>query len=519
MTKTEKKSQPGVFLDRDGTLIEDRGHLRDPGDVVFFPETVAALQRLQAHARLFIVTNQSGIGKGLVSADEANRVNRYVAEQLRLQGVHIEQVYCCPHRREDNCSCMKPNPRFIEQAARDYHLDISRSFAVGDHPHDVRFAENAGASGIYVLTGHGKHHRHELPAETRPLPGIREAVDWIIGSLKMQQQEQEHPGLMMKAAGMLSEGSVVAFPTETVYGLGANVFDAKAVARIFEIKQRPHFDPLIAHVHSPDHVELLADEFPVIAQNLIAEFWPGPLTLVLPKNRRVSDLVTAGLSTVAIRMPRHPLALELIRQAGVPLAAPSANLFSCTSPTTAQHVLHQLGDHVDLVMDGGPCSVGIESTIVLLTADAPVLLRAGGTAVEDIERVTGPLLRAAHSSDRPSAPGQLSQHYAPKTPLILSGKTGPTPGAGRTGLLTFRPSSNTEGFAAVEVLSAGGDLREAAANLFAAMHRLDALNLDLILAWPVPERGLGVAINDRLRRAGGRIIPDHVQKSCQEVLL
>lgn len=496
-----EKRVPAVFLDRDGTLIEDRGHLTHPDEVVFYPDTAEALLRLQHHARLFVVTNQSGIGKGLVTAAEANRVNDYVVEQLRQRGVRIEQVYCCPHRREDHCSCIKPNPRFIEQAAKDYNLDISSSFAVGDHPHDVQFAENAGGTGVYVLTGHGRQHRNELPKEAIAVPGIREAAEWIIGHLNVWQEERSRSGIITQAARRIKESGVVAFPTETVYGLGANAFDAQAVARIFEIKQRPHFDPLIVHVCSADQLELVTNGVSPMAKALIDEFWPGPLTLILPKSRQVPDLVTSGLPTVAVRMPRHPLALELIRRAGVPLAAPSANPFGSTSPTTAQHVLDQLGGKADLVLDGGPCSVGVESTIVSLAGEQPVLLRTGGVALEDIEHVTGPLKRAAHSSDRPAAPGQLSRHYAPKTPLVLREHILSAPGSGRTGLLTLRPPENPQGFVVIEMLSEDGDLREAAANLFAAMHRLDKAGLDLILAQRLPDSGLGCAINDRLQRA------------------
>ncbi len=500
----KEKTVSAVFLDRDGTLIEDRGHLRDPGEVVFFPDTAEALRRLQKTFRLFIVTNQSGIGKGLITSVEADRVNRHVVEQLRLEGVQIEQVYCCPHRRDEQCACMKPNPLFMEQAARDCGVDLSRSFAVGDHPHDVQFAENAGAEGVYVLTGHGQQHRAELPAGATVVAGIREAADWMIGRHLMRQQEREHPGRMKRAAQLLKAGGVVAFPTETVYGLGANVFDVTAVARIFEIKQRPHFDPLIVHVGSLDQLALLVDRVPAKAKALMDAFWPGSLTLVLAKNERVPDLVTSGLSTVAVRMPRHPLALELIRLADAPIAAPSANPFGQTSPTTAQHVLDQLGNKVDLVLDGGACSVGVESTIVSLAGETAVLLRAGGIAVEEIERVIGPLGRASHATDRPAAPGQLSRHYATRTPLIFRENVERSHAAKRIGLLTLYPPSDRDDFAAVEVLSSKGDLREAAANLFAAMHRLDALGLDLILAERVPDTGLGLAINDRLRRAAHR---------------
>lgn len=311
---------------------------------------------------------------------------------------------------------------------------------------------------------------------------------------------------MDRAAAILRAGGLVAFPTETVYGLGAVAFDETAVARIFEAKKRPRFDPLIVHVCEPDALARLTADVPAAARTLIARFWPGPLTLVLPKAPGVPDLVTAGLPTVAVRMPRHPLALELIRRTGMPLAAPSANPFGHVSPTTARHVLDHLAGQVDLVLDGGPCPVGVESTIVSFAAATPALLRHGGLPQEEIEAWIGPLATAAvPASSTPSAPGMLPQHYAPRTRLRLVSESPAPPAHPRTrvGLLAFQTVPAPGAFAAVEVLSARGDLREAAARLFGALRRLDERQLDLILAESVPEIGLGRAINDRLRRAAG----------------
>jgi L-threonylcarbamoyladenylate synthase len=225
------------------------------------------------------------------------------------------------------------------------------------------------------------------------------------------------------------------------------------------------------------------------------------LTLVLPKNHRVPDIVTAGLPTVAVRMPDHPLALAVIQEAGVPLAAPSANAFGRISPTTADHVRGHLGGRVDMVLDGGPCRLGVESTIISLTGETPTLLRVGGLPAEEIERAIGGSLLQAPAKDHPDAPGQLPHHYCPQTPLVLRANTDQPPSEMRSGLLSFRSPVCREGFAVVEVLSPAGDLREAAANLFAALHRLDAMKLDVIVADRVPDTGLGPAINDRLRRA------------------
>jgi L-threonylcarbamoyladenylate synthase len=498
--------QPAVFLDRDGTLIEDRGYLRDPQEVVFYDETIESLRRLQPQVRLFIVTNQSGVGKGLVTAAEVDRVNAFVVDHLRQQGVLVTALYCCPHQREDGCDCIKPKPFFLEAAARDFGLDLQRSFVVGDHPCDVELALGVGALGLHVLTGHGLKHRHEIPAGGITVPGIREAAEWVLACLEMWRQEMRNPGLLHSAAELLRRGGIVAFPTETVYGLGAVVFDEKAVARVFEAKQRPRFDPLIVHVNSVEQLERLTERIPPEAYALIDRFWPGPLTLILPKAASVPDLVTAGLPTVAVRMPRHPMALELIRQTGLPIAAPSANPFGHTSPTTADHVRGSLGGRIDCVLDGGTCSVGIESTILSFCDRPPVLLRLGGVPVEEIEALIGAVAKAPMTTQKTlCAPGMLPRHYAPHTRFhVLSGPESGCVHAGeRTGLLAFKNTSRTGPFAATEYLSENGDLREAAANLFGAMRRLDELGLDRIVAEPVPNVGLGRAINDRLFRAAG----------------
>jgi L-threonylcarbamoyladenylate synthase len=310
-----------------------------------------------------------------------------------------------------------------------------------------------------------------------------------------------------RAARLLVGGGLVAFATETVYGLGANALDTRAVARIFEVKGRPRFDPLIVHVADPKCLERLVTAIPDLARALIERFWPGPLTLVLPKAAIVPDLVTAGLPSVAVRMPAHPLALKLLERADTPIAAPSANLFGQVSPTTSQHVADQLGSQIDYILDGGPCSVGLESTVLNLSGAVPTLLRPGGVSREQIEEVVGAVASISLVSVgvKPQlGPGLLATHYATRTPLVLAKPEDQLPDAPRVGLLAFQPESSLQPFAAVEILSPRGDLAEAAANLFAAMRRLDVLNLDLIVARPVPDIGLGGAINDRLRRAASR---------------
>jgi len=302
------------------------------------------------------------------------------------------------------------------------------------------------------------------------------------------------------AAEIIKRGGIVAFPTETVYGLGADAYAPLAVARIFEVKKRPHFDPLIVHVAGPDDLGKLVTDIPGPAQKLINRFWPGPLTLVLPKTDEVPDIVTAGLPTVAVRMPRHAMAQRLIELAGCPIAAPSANPFGYVSPTTAEHVREQLDDQVDLILDGGPCPVGVESTILSFSEERPRLLRPGGVPLEEIESVIGKVEITPVERKSPAAPGMLPRHYAPRTPIVLAATDEIDSYRNKkAGLLAFREPLRA--FEHTEILSWKGDFREAAANLFAAIRRLDALDLEVIVAEAVPETGLGRAIMDRLRRA------------------
>jgi L-threonylcarbamoyladenylate synthase len=334
------------------------------------------------------------------------------------------------------------------------------------------------------------------------------------------------------AAALLAAGEVVALPTETVYGLGAAALEASACAKIFEAKDRPLSDPLIIHLPSRDWLDQVA-EVCETASRLAEHFWPGPLTLVLPRRRLVPDLVTAGEETVAVRMSSHPIFQAVLQAYGKPVAAPSANRFGRISPTSAQDVVAELGGRIPLVLDGGPCVHGVESTIVLVREGELHILRHGPVTAEELARFGTVRGRVAGIS----APGGLASHYAPRTPLVI-GETGtapvlvggrcsvsahgfprsdisdgtaaippasPTPvppGAGAVGLLSWRSAG--KGFQHVEFLSKTQDLREAAANLYGAMRRLDAAGLDLIIAEPVPETGLGAAIMERLRKAAAR---------------
>ncbi len=306
-----------------------------------------------------------------------------------------------------------------------------------------------------------------------------------------------------QAAEQIGRGGLVAFPTETVYGLGANALSASAVARVFEVKGRPRFDPTIVHVARPESVDTLWKTLPPLAVKLMDRFWPGPLTLVLPKHKTVPDIVTAGLPTVAVRMPSHPVALQLIEASGCPIAAPSANRFGRSSPTHHEHVLSDLDGLVDIVLAAGPSAVGIESTVLSLAENPPRLLRPGGTSLEVLREIV-PEFRVDSPLGPSSSPGTLAKHYLPRTPLFLLEEGAPS-GRGeyisrrRCGMLAF--TERWQAFGRVEVLSETGDLREAAAHFFASLRVLDAAELSAIVAEPIPEEGLGLAIADRLRRA------------------
>ncbi len=305
------------------------------------------------------------------------------------------------------------------------------------------------------------------------------------------------------AAELLKTGSVVAIPTETVYGLAANALSETAVVKIFEAKDRPFFDPLIVHIKPTDDPAKYASYIPDIAKKLIQRFWPGPLTIVLPKNEIIPAIVTAGQDTVGLRMPSQPLAQQLLETLPFPLAAPSANPFGYISPTTAQHVFDQLQDKIPYILDGGPCTVGVESTIIGFDGDKPVLYRLGGTPVEEIEAITGKIGFQINQSSNPSAPGQLKSHYAPGKPVLRGDidELIQQHSTKKIVVISFKKAWNGENIQQNWILSKSGNLEEAAINLFKALREADQSDADIILAEIFPDEVLGRAINDRLKRA------------------
>lgn len=307
-----------------------------------------------------------------------------------------------------------------------------------------------------------------------------------------------------KAAQHLTEGDVVAIPTETVYGLAANIYNEAAIRKIYEIKKRPLYNPLIVHLASSDKLESVVEEIPEKAVKLADHFWPGPLTLILPKKKTIPNLITSGKATVAVRVPRHKLTLELLKVIDFPLAAPSANPFGSISPTRADHVAKYFGEQIPMVLDGGECSRGIESSIIGFENGDPVLYRMGSISIEEIQSLIGSIKLMNKEEKSPAAPGMLARHYAPATPTVLVENAEAylsKSNAKKIGLLSFDRVKNKDAFEKIELLSVNSDLEEAARNLYAALHRLDNSKLDLIIAERFPDIGLGRSINDRLERA------------------
>ncbi len=311
-----------------------------------------------------------------------------------------------------------------------------------------------------------------------------------------------------EAAQLLKQGEVVAIPTETVYGLAGNAFEPKALAKIFAAKERPTFDPLIVHIADIEQLKDVAQNIPDAAYKLAEAYWPGPMTIILPKKDCIPDLCTSGLPSVAVRFPSHPIAQAIIKESGLPLAAPSANLFKHVSPTTAEHVAAQLADRIAGIVDGGACEVGVESSIISLVGEKPTVLRPGAITPEMFRKILGDV-DIKESTSKPGqamqAPGQCDTHYRPQVPLFY----GEVPTGYKLPANTVRIAfgDNVGPIPATVNLSETKNLTEATAKLYALMHDLDLPEYDLILVDPIPNEGVGMAINDRLKRASIKTLP------------
>lgn len=309
--------------------------------------------------------------------------------------------------------------------------------------------------------------------------------------------------MLSKAVELLTNDEVIGIPTETVYGLAGNAYSERAIRKIFELKKRPLYNPLIVHVNGIDFLENVATEIPLKAYKLFEVFSPGPLTVVLKKKPVIPDIVSAGKPTVGIRIPNHPVTLSLLEMLDFPLAAPSANPFASISPTSAEHVQMYFKDQLPLILNGGICKSGIESTIIGFEDNQALLYRHGSIAIEEIEKVIGKVRLFTKNDTTPQAPGMLSRHYAPKTKLVLTEDVLEIIEENldkRIGLLLFTEKYSYPSIINKEILSSSGNLQEAASHLYSSLHRLDFLDLDLIIAERFPDVGLGKSINDRLER-------------------
>jgi L-threonylcarbamoyladenylate synthase len=306
------------------------------------------------------------------------------------------------------------------------------------------------------------------------------------------------------AIKVLLNHELVAIPTETVYGLAGNAYDDTVIRKIFDLKRRPLFNPLIVHIKSETYLKEVAKNIPEKALQLAKRFWPGPLTLLLAKKSNISDLLTSVKETVAVRVPNHPVTLAVLEKLDFPLAAPSANPFGSISPTSAEHVLNYFGESLEVILDGGDCEVGIESTIIGFEGNEVIIYRLGSISIEEIEEEVGVVRVNTKNDKNPEAPGMLSRHYSPRTDTYLTNKVSDlvTQFEGKKiGLLLFKDKFQNEGIITQEILSTNGDLTEATKNMYAALHRLDNANIDVIIAEKLPNHGLGKTINDRLQRA------------------
>jgi len=306
-----------------------------------------------------------------------------------------------------------------------------------------------------------------------------------------------------KARALLLQNEVVAIPTETVYGLAGNALNEIAVSKIFEAKNRPHFDPLIVHIGKTSDVELYVEEIPRLASDLMQNYWPGALTILLAKKSCIPDLTTSGLKEVGIRIPQHPLTLELLNSLPFPLAAPSANPFGYISPTSAEHVNQQLGNKIPYILNGGNCSVGIESTVLRVQHNEIEVLRLGGISIESLHRFSPNIRIQEHSTSSPASPGMLTSHYAPRKPIFVGNirELMHSFSSQKIGVLSFKEDYQ---ISTQRILSRSGNFTEAASNFFGFLREIDALEIDVILAEFLPNENLGRAINDKLKRASAK---------------
>ncbi|MGM0431555.1 MAG: L-threonylcarbamoyladenylate synthase [Spirochaetota bacterium] len=479
MESTEHRCRSAVFLDWDAVAFQQSQQAVAKGqEVSHSHRLVRELGRLSQHHLLCLLCSGESVSE-----------SRDLLQQVRAAGIPYE---CWNQRWEDEN---------LKTAADSLEVMPAKAILITNNILHAKHSLRAGFTVLYLLQGERSLQFDDLPADLLLFHTLTEAADWLESHPKGQQSLHE---AIKHGAGVIQHGGLTVFPTETVYGLGADALQPEAVAKIFSAKQRPFNDPLITHVASEQQVRMLVQQIPEKAERLMQAFWPGPLTLVMEKSSAVPDIVTAGNPTVAIRMPGNPIALELIQCSGTPIAAPSANTFGKTSPTTAHHVADQLEGAYEAIINGGACRVGVESTVLSLVTDPPTLLRPGGVTIENIEEIIGHI--TVTGSDEKiifDSPGMFPSHYAPKTPMIVTPEPQNYAHEPNIAVMLFGPPQ-TDYTGKVYVLSARRDPAEAALQLYQTMRNIDREQLRLIVAEKLPSEGLGAAVNDRMNRASRR---------------
>jgi len=481
-------NQSAIFIDQQ--LVEQGIDGQTHDRPVMTSESIF-IQNLAALAKnhLIVIVNRNSEQDFQKSPALMHSVEEYLADS----GVAIAASLPLPtaQNRESDHAHLLEHP-VVQHFASQHAIDLSKSFSIHtslqvDFLMDAKMKSPGPSNQSKTLT---------LFFHT-----FADAVQWILHNTEPWRNLQK---ALASGANAIKEGRLVAFPTETVYGLGADATNAVAVARIFTAKERPSNDPLIVHVCEREQLRELVTEIPEKAEKLMQHFWPGPLTIVLPKSPEVPSIVTSGFSSVAVRMPSNPLALELIRLSGRPIAAPSANRFGMTSPTTAQHVREQLEGRFDVLIDGGACTVGIESTVISFVGAVPKILRPGKVDRESIEACIGPVesgRQAVSPDEKSNSPGLLENHYAPRTPMYIVEDMNNFASRRDVGFLLFSDEDCQNFQGPVEYVSRSADMQEVAIRLYHAMRKLDELRLSMLVVKLLPEKGIGVAINNRLRKA------------------
>lgn len=477
-TTTDDGKASVIFLEKKILMDESQGSGMRSGQMGLTKEFVSALLEAQDHCLLVIVE----------PGNDTPTLDDHLHALLLESGIHIfATLRGLGHSLFDSDSMQA----LVEQFSQSNDIPVERRYLMHAGLKISCFSERSRPVTGTFLSGTLNLSFHTYG----------DMVSWIISHPYPYQHLLKE---LHSAAEILRQGGLVAFPTETVYGLGADATNPSAVGKIFSAKKRPFFDPLIVHVSDREQMLPLVTELPQKAEMLIDQFWPGPLTIVLPKSSLVPAIVTAGYPSVAIRMPSNPLALELIRLSGKPIAAPSANLFGCTSPTTARHVVEQLQGSYDAIIDGGGCTVGIESTVITFLGETPRILRPGGIDQGAIESCIGKVLSDQQETeeDASTSPGMLPSHYATSTTLRIVEDLKPYASSTDVGVLLFG-QSELAFMGPVEYLSLGSDPSEAAKRLYQAMRKLDSLSLSLLVVKLLPETGIGIAVNNRLMKAAG----------------